>query len=106
MSYSNHHVDVKDFDVITDRENGADDVTIKILYCGICHSDLHNAKNEWGFTKYPVVPGYGLRYHHFVTTLYFIIVQNFCSTIILFGKYCTILSHIGIDNPLESQNQI
>ncbi|KAL2246520.1 probable mannitol dehydrogenase [Sesamum indicum] len=40
------------------RENGADDVTIKILYCGICHSDLHTAKNEWGFTKYPVVPGH------------------------------------------------
>ncbi|KAL0391509.1 UNVERIFIED_CONTAM: putative mannitol dehydrogenase [Sesamum latifolium] len=40
------------------RENSADDVTIKILYCGICHSDLHTAKNEWGFTKYPVVPGH------------------------------------------------
>ena len=33
------------------------DVTIKILYCGICHTDLHYAKNEWGITMYPVVPG-------------------------------------------------
>ncbi|KAL6517255.1 hypothetical protein OROHE_017961 [Orobanche hederae] len=38
------------------RENGEDDVTIKILYCGICHTDLHFAKNDWGITMYPVVP--------------------------------------------------
>ncbi|KAJ7956958.1 putative Alcohol dehydrogenase [Quillaja saponaria] len=40
------------------RENGLDDVTVKILYCGICHSDLHTLKNEWGFTNYPLVPGH------------------------------------------------
>ncbi|KAJ7957900.1 putative Alcohol dehydrogenase [Quillaja saponaria] len=40
------------------RENGVNDVTIKILYCGICHTDLHYAKNEWGITMYPVVPGH------------------------------------------------
>ncbi|XP_074566598.1 putative cinnamyl alcohol dehydrogenase 5 [Curcuma longa] len=40
------------------RNTGADDVTIKILYCGICHSDLHTAKNEWSNTIYPVVPGH------------------------------------------------
>ncbi|KAK7382930.1 hypothetical protein VNO78_28594 [Psophocarpus tetragonolobus] len=40
------------------RENGVKDVTIKILYCGICHTDLHYAKNEWGITMYPVVPGH------------------------------------------------
>ncbi|XP_038707639.1 probable mannitol dehydrogenase [Tripterygium wilfordii] len=40
------------------RENGDEDVTIKILYCGICHSDLHAARNEWGFTSYPMVPGH------------------------------------------------
>ncbi|XP_038971273.1 probable cinnamyl alcohol dehydrogenase 6 [Phoenix dactylifera] len=40
------------------RENGEDDVTIKILYCGICHTDLHQARNDWGITKYPVVPGH------------------------------------------------
>ncbi|XP_062097143.1 probable cinnamyl alcohol dehydrogenase 9 isoform X1 [Humulus lupulus] len=40
------------------RDNGDNDVTIKILYCGVCHSDLHSAKNEWGFTNYPIVPGH------------------------------------------------
>jgi uncharacterized zinc-type alcohol dehydrogenase-like protein len=34
------------------------DVEIEILYCGICHSDLHAAKNEWGGTKFPIVPGH------------------------------------------------
>ncbi|KAJ4827769.1 putative cinnamyl alcohol dehydrogenase 9 [Turnera subulata] len=40
------------------RENGDDDVAIKILYCGVCHTDLHAVKNEWGVTRYPVVPGH------------------------------------------------
>nr|UQB59829.1 CAD-2 [Fagopyrum tataricum] len=40
------------------RDNNPDDVTVKIQFCGICHSDLHTLKNEWGFTKYPVVPGH------------------------------------------------
>ncbi|CAK8578910.1 unnamed protein product [Lathyrus sativus] len=40
------------------RENGEDDVTVKILFCGVCHSDLHTIKNDWGFTTYPVVPGH------------------------------------------------
>ena len=34
------------------------DVEIEILYCGICHSDLHSAKNEWKNTVYPIVPGH------------------------------------------------
>ncbi len=34
------------------------DVQIEILFCGVCHSDLHTARNEWGFTQYPVVPGH------------------------------------------------
>ena len=34
------------------------DVQIEILYCGVCHSDLHTARNEWGNTMYPVVPGH------------------------------------------------
>jgi uncharacterized zinc-type alcohol dehydrogenase-like protein len=34
------------------------DVAIEILYCGVCHSDLHAARNDWGWTKYPVVPGH------------------------------------------------
>ncbi|EOY15101.1 hypothetical protein QUC31_000369 [Theobroma cacao] len=40
------------------RENGVNDVTIKVLYCGICHTDLHHVKNDWGITMYPVVPGH------------------------------------------------
>ncbi|KAI7745305.1 hypothetical protein M8C21_017226 [Ambrosia artemisiifolia] len=40
------------------RATGEKDVRFKVLYCGICHSDLHFAKNEWGFTKYPVTPGH------------------------------------------------
>ena len=34
------------------------DVEIEILYCGVCHSDLHQARNEWGGTKYPCIPGH------------------------------------------------
>jgi hypothetical protein len=40
------------------RPAGAQDVTFKILYCGICHSDLHQLRNEWQNSKYPMVPGY------------------------------------------------
>lgn len=34
------------------------DVEIAILYCGVCHSDLHQARNEWGGSSYPIVPGH------------------------------------------------
>lgn len=40
------------------REPGAHDVQIEILYCGVCHSDLHLARDEWGGTEYPIVPGH------------------------------------------------
>jgi uncharacterized zinc-type alcohol dehydrogenase-like protein len=40
------------------RQPLATDVQIQILYCGVCHSDLHFARNEWGFTQYPAVPGH------------------------------------------------
>jgi uncharacterized zinc-type alcohol dehydrogenase-like protein len=40
------------------REPRAEDVVIDILYCGICHSDIHTARNEWGGTHYPYVPGH------------------------------------------------
>lgn len=35
-----------------------EDISIEILYCGVCHSDLHTAENDWGWTQYPVVPGH------------------------------------------------
>lgn len=40
------------------REPGPKDIEIEIAYCGICHSDIHMARNEWGITPYPVVPGH------------------------------------------------
>ena len=40
------------------REPLPDDVVIDILYCGVCHSDLHQARNEWRNSVYPVVPGH------------------------------------------------
>jgi uncharacterized zinc-type alcohol dehydrogenase-like protein len=40
------------------REPTENDVQIEILFCGVCHSDLHFARNEWGFTQYPAVPGH------------------------------------------------
>ncbi len=43
---------------IARRKPTAQDVQIEILFCGVCHSDLHTAKNEWTQTIYPVVPGH------------------------------------------------
>jgi uncharacterized zinc-type alcohol dehydrogenase-like protein len=40
------------------REPRAADVQLEILFCGVCHSDLHIARNEWGRTLYPCVPGH------------------------------------------------
>jgi uncharacterized zinc-type alcohol dehydrogenase-like protein len=42
----------------TRREPGPHDVQIEILYCGVCHSDIHFARNEWHSTQYPAVPGH------------------------------------------------
>ncbi|XP_004296150.1 PREDICTED: probable mannitol dehydrogenase [Fragaria vesca subsp. vesca] len=42
----------------TRRTIGINDISMKILYCGICHSDLHLAKDEVGMTIYPIVPGH------------------------------------------------
>ncbi len=40
------------------RELRPNDVAMEVLYCGICHSDLHQARNDWGWSQYPVVPGH------------------------------------------------
>lgn len=40
------------------RDPRPDDVAIDILFCGVCHSDLHFVENDWGWTIYPVVPGH------------------------------------------------
>jgi uncharacterized zinc-type alcohol dehydrogenase-like protein len=45
------------------RAPGAHDVQIDIAYCGVCHSDLHTVRSEWGGTKYPCVPGHEIVGH-------------------------------------------
>lgn len=40
------------------RTPGEYDVQIEILYCGVCHSDIHQVRNEWGGSRYPMVPGH------------------------------------------------
>jgi alcohol dehydrogenase (NADP+) len=42
----------------TRREPGPTEIAIEILFCGVCHSDLHMARNEWGNSIYPLVPGH------------------------------------------------
>ncbi|MBS1023168.1 NAD(P)-dependent alcohol dehydrogenase [Gluconobacter cerinus] len=40
------------------RELRDNDIAMDILYCGVCHSDLHQARNDWGWSQYPMVPGH------------------------------------------------
>lgn len=40
------------------RSLRADDLAIEILFCSVCHSDLHNVRNDWGNATYPTVPGH------------------------------------------------
>ena len=49
--------DLKQFE-IERRDVLDDDVKIDILYCGVCHSDLHQVRNDWKNSVYPVVPGH------------------------------------------------
>jgi len=45
------------------RKPGAHDVEIRIAFCGVCHSDLHQVRSEWGGTLYPCVPGHEIVGH-------------------------------------------
>src|SRR5918993_4294150 len=45
------------------RAPGPSDVRIDIAYCGVCHSDLHTVRSEWGGTLYPCVPGHEIVGH-------------------------------------------
>lgn len=49
--------DLKPFEILR-REPGPNDVLIKVKYCGICHSDVHQARDEWGGARFPMVPGH------------------------------------------------
>ena len=40
------------------RKVGPNDILIDIEYCGVCHSDIHQARGEWGNSTYPMVPGH------------------------------------------------
>ncbi len=40
------------------RDLRSNDIAMEILYCGVCHSDLHMSHNDWGMTTYPIVPGH------------------------------------------------
>lgn len=40
------------------RSPRPDDVAIEIMFCGVCHSDIHQARDEWGFAAYPLMPGH------------------------------------------------
>src|SRR5690242_7399772 len=40
------------------REPGPHDVAIDVAFCGICHSDIHQARDEWGGAAFPMVPGH------------------------------------------------
>lgn len=48
---------LRDFE-LERREPGPKDVQIEILYCGVCHSDVHQVRNEWGNSIFPMVPGH------------------------------------------------
>ncbi|MDC6389368.1 NAD(P)-dependent alcohol dehydrogenase [Maribacter sp. PR1] len=54
---SSKDADLKSLD-IKRRDVKKDDVKIDILYCGVCHSDLHQVRNDWKNSQYPVVPGH------------------------------------------------
>ncbi len=53
----NPEADLKPFD-INRRDILDDDVEIEIEYCGVCHSDIHQVRNDWNNSMYPVVPGH------------------------------------------------
>src|SRR5271163_3084001 len=40
------------------RDPGPNDVVVEIAYCGICHSDIHQVRDEWGNSIFPMVPGH------------------------------------------------
>ena len=58
-AYAAHSADTPFEPFSIERRNpNPNDVVISILFCGVCHSDLHTARGEWGGTRYPCVPGH------------------------------------------------
>ena len=62
----NSNEELKPFD-FDRRDVGPKDVQIKIDYCGVCHSDIHMAHNDWGMTEYPIVVGHEIIGHVIAT---------------------------------------
>lgn len=59
LGYAAHSADTKlAAHQFARRDPRADDVVIDILYCGVCHSDLHQTRNDWGVSVFPMVPGH------------------------------------------------
>jgi uncharacterized zinc-type alcohol dehydrogenase-like protein len=63
-AYGAHAADkpLQSLDIVR-RAPGPQDVQIEIAYCGVCHSDLHTVRSEWGGTMYPCVPGHEIVGH-------------------------------------------
>lgn len=57
LGVKNEDGDIEPIDV-TRREVGPKDIEIALLYCGVCHSDIHHCYNEWKDSMYPMVPGH------------------------------------------------
>jgi len=58
-AYANHSPEAKlEPFSFNRRDPNADDIVIEIAYCGVCHSDIHTARGEWGPTYFPCVPGH------------------------------------------------
>jgi uncharacterized zinc-type alcohol dehydrogenase-like protein len=58
-AYGNHAPEEALAPLTIERRNlNGEDLSIEILYCGVCHSDIHTARSEWGPARYPVVPGH------------------------------------------------
>jgi len=51
------HSDLKPFSILRNEPN-SNEIQIDILFCGVCHSDVHQARNEWKNTVYPCMPGH------------------------------------------------
>lgn len=63
-AYATHAPDAELVPWTLDRaEPGPKEALINIAYCGVCHSDIHFARNEWGFSVYPMVPGHEIVGH-------------------------------------------
>jgi uncharacterized zinc-type alcohol dehydrogenase-like protein len=58
-AYAAHDAKAPLKEFLFDRREPTDhDVEMEVLYCGVCHSDIHQVRGDWGPTKYPIVPGH------------------------------------------------